>query len=107
MNNKLSNGVAGRSDDFHPDFNINQPSTSTVRCLLCSFTHLDANAVEEHMNSVHFDFANQATESNVRQELLFSCPICPDTFQDAEALQIHVNRKHKDILSPIKVLFYL
>lgn len=92
-----------RTIDSNEDFYLNQPSTSTIRCFMCSFAHIEATIVEQHMNTVHFDLTDSPAEATVQMEPAFSCPMCPSSFSDAETLRSHVNKKHKDILSPLKV----
>lgn len=87
------------------DLTLNLPSSCSrneMKCLLCSFTHPNAEKIEEHINREHFDVTSPSV-SNEEGKTNFCCPFCSLTFNQARYLEAHVNVAHENIVSPQKV----
>lgn len=80
-------------------------SQNEMKCLLCSYTHPNAEKIEQHINREHFDVTSPSVSNEGSNTSNFKCPLCPLTFNQARYLEAHVNVAHENIVSPQKVSY--
>lgn len=101
------NMLSSKSIEFRKSndltLNLRSKTATEIKCLLCSYTDINAAKIEEHINRQHFDLTSPSMCNEVNESTNFVCPFCPKAFESTNYLESHVNVNHRDILSPLKV----
>lgn len=106
MNSDSLNSSEDVAHSSRPDLTLNLKSSfseSEMKCLLCSYSHPNAEKIEEHINRVHFDATSPCVSNDGGDTSNFKCPFCSLAFNQSRYLEAHVNVAHDNIVSPQKV----
>ena len=71
-------------------------------CELCYMTMHDKNALEDHVNKLHFKDKEALKRSIRLEDLTYVCLICPLKFLSQNILDTHTNLQHKLLSKPEK-----
>ena len=95
------------AEEHHEVIEASLEQSSTINCVLCSFSSTNEPELENHIEENHKEIFNVVknevpTESALTEKENLNCVLCTFTSTNEAELENHIDESHKDIFSEVQ-----